>query len=232
MPRGAGQRGKKRGAYKKRAGPIAVRRYKPSIMRRAFNPSPVFTETFQYTRSGSPVFLPVNAGFLLAVSIDQCPQIAQYQNLYTKYKILSAKWMLLPQFSAGSADQNAVAYNNGAGQPWSADARVVYSIQDSPNQVAPTSETQVLEDNGCRIRMVKNKLAIRHKPVPQLQLANGIFETEIKSPFINFDVLAPNLPPLHYGITGWITQTVNGGMPTGQGYNVYCKLTFQLKDPR
>lgn len=230
MPRGAGQRGKKRGAYRKRAAPM--RRFKSSIMRGAFNPSPVFTESFQLTRNGNPVFLQVNSGFLLTVSIDQCPQIAQYQTLYTKYKILSAKWMLLPRFSAGSSDQNAVNYNNGAGQPWVTDARIVYSIQDSPNQVAPANELQVLEDNGCRIRMVKNKLAIRHKPVPQLLLANGIYETEKVNPFINFDVLAPNLPPQHYGVTGFITQTFGGASVTQQGYDVFCKLTFQLKDPR
>lgn len=225
MPRGAGQKGKKRGAYKKRAAKPASRMFSRNIARRVFNPSPVFTESYvQSTTIGM-------GGFLLATTITQLPQVAQYKALYTKYKILSAKWMLMPYFSAGSSDQNAANYNNSQGQPYQGDARVVYAIQDSPNQQIPTSEVQVLQDNGCRIRMVKNKLTIRHRPVPDLQLGNGVYETEKVAPFINFDNTS-GVQPAHYGVTGWISQPANGASPIPQQYVVYCKLTFQLKDPR
>lgn len=200
-------------------------------MRRVYNPSPIFTETFVLPPAQN---LKVNAPFLLTVSIDQISQFAFYYGLYTKYKILSAKWMLMPYYSAGSTDQNAAAYNNSQGQPTAADARVVYAINDSPNQALPASEAEVLADNGCRVRMVKNKLAIRHKPVPDLQLVGGIFETEVKAPFLNFGTAAAPVAvhPKHYGISGYISQPFSGGHAMQQQYVAYCKLTFQLKDPR
>lgn len=216
--------GRPRGRPRKTAAPR--RGMARKIVRGVFNPAPVFTESYVYATN-----LKVNTGFLLTTDIGKLPQVAQYSNLYTKYKILYAKWMLLPYYSAGSADQNAVSYNNSQGQPFSADARVVYAIQDSPNQTAPASEVSVLEDNGCRIRMVKNKLVIRAKVVPDLQLANGIYETQIKSPFINFDTTG-GAPPAHYGVRGWISQPTSGSHIMEQQYVVYCKVTFQLKDPR
>lgn len=227
MPRGAGQRGKKRGAYKKRAAP--GRMISRGIARRVFNPSPIFTESYVLPREQN---LQVNNGFLLTTRIDLISQYAQYKLLYTKYKILSCKWMLMPYYSAGSADQNATAYNNSQGQPISADARVVYAINDSPNQAVPASEAVVLQDNGCRIRMVKNKLAIRAKPVPDLQLANGVYETQRTSPFLNFDTAASVPPPVHYGVSGFLSQPTSGSHIMAQQYVVYVKVTFQLKDPR
>lgn len=228
MPRGSGQSGKKRGPYKKKG--AAMRTGVPrQIARRVYNPSPVFTESYVLPRESN---LQVNTGFVLSTNIEKIGQIAQYKALYTKYKILSCKFMLMPYYSAGSADQNATAYNNSQGQPISADARVVYAINDSPNQVAPPTEAAVLQDNGCRIRMIKNKLAIRCKPVPDLQLANGVYETERVSPFLNFDTVAPNLAPTHYGVTGYISQPTSGSHIMAQQYVVYVKLTFQLKDPR
>lgn len=224
MPRGVYTRKPRSSGGKKGARRVGMKR---QIVRRAFNPSPVFTESYV-----DSAHLTVNNGFLLTTDIGKIPQIAQYSALYTKYKILSAKWMLMPYYSGGSADQNAVSYNNSQGQPFSADARVVYAIQDSPNQVAPASENIVLEDNGCRIRMVKNKLAIRCRPVPDLQLQNGIFETQRTSPFINFDTTGGSPPPRHYGVVGWISQPTSGSHVMAQQYVVYCKITFQLKDPR
>lgn len=203
-----------------------VRRIRKMRSAKRFNPSPIFTESYVDTHH-----LSVNSGFLLTTNIGKLSQVSQYSQLYTKYKILRAKWMLLPYYSAGSSDQNANSFNNGAGQPFTADARVVYSIQDSPAQITPLNENQVLQDNGCKVKMVKNKLVISAKVVPDLQLANGIYETQRSSPFINFDTTG-GAPPAHYGVVGWITQPVSGAPPMAQQYVVYCKLTFQLKDPR
>lgn len=201
-------------------------------LRRIFNPTPTFTETYQAKRSGTPLVLGPNAGFLLTTAIDQIDQIAQYSALYTKYKIVKASWLLLPIFSAGSSDQNSTAYNNSQGQPYVGDARVVYSIQDSPNEQVPANEQAVLQDNGCKIKMVRGKLTIRARPVPQLQLANGVYETERQSPWLNFDTVAGFTAPTHYGVQGWITQNISGAPPLNQGYYVYVKVTFTLKDPR
>lgn len=230
MPRGVYAR--KPRAKKSAPRRRAVTRMPRAISRRVFNPAPVFTESFQLKdSSGNPRFLRSNAGFLLTMKMSDITQRVQYSGLYQKYKILKVKWLLLPQYSAGSSDANAVSYNNSQGQPWSADARVVYVVNDTPAQVTPASETIVLQDNGCRIRQVKGKLSIAHKPVPDLQAGNGVFETFKNTPFINFDNVS-GVDPSHYGVAGWITQTVNGAHPSEQGYFVYCKCTFQLRDPR
>lgn len=198
------------------------------IVSRAFNPSPIFTESYV-----ERVNLSVNAGFLLTTKITNLAQVAQYSSLYTKYKILSAKFMLMPYFQAGSSDENAATYNNSQGQGAAADTRVVYAIQDSPNQAVPVSESAVLQDNGCRIRFLKNKVVIRCKPVPQREATDGVFESQKVGPFINFDVTAPGVTPAHYGVVGWISQPVSGAAHViPNQVMVYVKLTFQLKDPR
>lgn len=198
------------------------------IVSRAFNPSPIFTESYVERTN-----LSVNAGFLLTTKITNIAQVAQYSSLYTKYKILSAKFMLMPYFQAGSSDENAATYNNSQGQGAAADSRIVYAIQDSPNQAVPASESAVLEDNGCRIRFLKNKLVIRCKPVPQLEASAGVFETQKTNPFINFDTGGGAVAPAHYGVVGWISQPLTGAAHViPNQVLVYVKLTFQLKDPR
>ena len=217
--------GKPRGRPRKATVPRGMKR---QIVRRAFNPSPIFTESYV-----ERVNLSVNAGFLLTTKITNINQIAQYSSLYTKYKILSAKFMLMPYFQAGSNDQNATTYNNSQGQGGAADSRIVYAIQDSPNQAVPASEAVVLEDNGCRIRFLKNKLVIRCRPVPQLEATPGVYETQKTNPFINFDIGAGAVTPAHYGVVGWISQPlVNAAHAIPNQVMVYVKLTFQLKDPR
>lgn len=190
-----------------------------------YNPSPVFTESFV-----SSSVLTMNSGFVLAQKISDIPQLAQYSALYTKYRIRSIRYLLLPTFQGGS-DENQASFNNGSSQPYNGSSRIVYSIQDSPNQTAPASEAIALEDNGCKIRMMTNKLTISTRPSPQILDTQGNYIT-LKGKYLNFDQGSGLPNPLHYGVCGYISQAFGGAAPLRQTINVYVKMTFQVSDPR
>lgn len=203
-----------------------------------FNPTPVFTETFALRASGSTGLhyqLAPNLGGVLSVSMDNLPQLSQYNTLYQKYRILKAKFICIPDWNTESADINASSYNISISPtPVLATglSRIVYAVNDSPDQiVAPVSEDVVLKDNGCKIVCGKPKLTMSCRPVPDTSDANGVQMT-FKNKYINFSSTGVNRT--HYGITWFHTQPGTGAPGTNMGvaYNVYCKLTFQLSDPR
>jgi len=211
-------------------------RYARSALRSVvrFNPRPVFTETFRLGNPFDPLApayrLASNTGGVLKVSMSQVPQLAQYNSLYTKYRILKAKFICLPQFNTESSDVNSAQYNATQGFGNWGMARLVTSIQDSPNVPIPLSEDDVLEDNGCKIMSGRPKIVLSCKPVPDAVDGAGNRFTE-KSKFINFNP-APAGDIDHYGIRWWYTLPNPGGNITDVPYFVYCKLTFQLSDPR
>jgi len=190
--------------------------------RMLFNPQPVFTESFK-------IATPINSnqGFLLSPSMDLIPQLGQYTSLYQKYKILKAVWLIMPQWTGGT-DQNAALYNSSVPVVNVGTSRVVYAVNDTPAQTVPASEAIVLQDNGCKIRFLDKKLTIHNRPVPDTKDANGVQMT-FSNKFINFASTGPNIT--HYGVAGFISQYVGGGTAV-QPYEVYCKLTFQLADPK
>jgi len=198
-----------------------------------FNPQPVFTETFRLLRPdplAPPYQLNSNTGGILTVRMSQVPQIAQYNSLYTKYRILRAQFICLPQFVTESSDVNAAYYNGSLGLGNWGMARIVTSVQDSPNVPIPVSEDDVLEDNGCKIHTGRPKIVLTCKPVPDTLDAAGNRLT-YSNKFINF-----NVPPAedteHFGIRWYYTLPNPGGNIDNKPYFVYCKLTFQLADPR
>lgn len=174
-----------------------------------------------------------NAGGVLSIRMSQVPQISQYNSLYTKYRILKAKFICLPQFNSESSDVNAAAYNQTQGAGAWGLGRIVTSVQDSPDQPAPVSEDDVLEDNGCKIHTGKPKLTLSCRPTPNTLDVNGNRMTQ-KGKFINFvDLSVANAQDIsHYGIRWWYTLPNPGGNTENRPYFVYCKLTFQLADPR
>jgi len=111
--------------------------------------------------------------------------------------------------------------------------RFVWAVNDYPGVTAPTTELDVLKDNGCKIRPVKEMLRLSCKPVPLYEDANGILTT-LKKNWINFQT-GPSAPadPKHFGISYWYTQPLLGATAqTNNDLQVYVKLTFQLADPR
>ena len=185
-----------------------------------FNPAPVFTETFLHST------ITQNTGGVFSFQISSIAQLAQYSNLYQKYRILKAKVMLLPAYIAH--DENQAIVNAAAGAAWTGLGRFVHAINDTPAQVVPAAEANVLTDNGCVIRPFKDKLTISCRPVPDLLDANGVRMT-LKNKFINFSTAGPDA--VHYGITWWYSQYGGGPISTNP-VQVYVKLTFQLADPR
>jgi len=216
-------------AYKKRAVKSRVPRGLGAMRRRMlYNPQPVFTETYKAPRLtlGNPTPI-AGIGFLLSANMDRVYQLAQYSNLYTKYRILKAVFTLIPNFNG--TDQNAALYNLSQGTMSVATTRIVYAYDNSPAAAGPASEQDALEENGCKIRMLKDKLVIPCRPAPNTLDANGVQLTQ-RNKFINFTASGPNIE--HYGVKGWLSQLYNNQPQFLNDVDVYVKLTFQLADPR
>jgi len=224
MPRGKYQR-KARGQYKKRSAPRGIGAMRRSMM---YNPQPVFTETYKSTAlsfgNPSPA---AGIGFLLTANMDGISQLAQYSNLYTKYKILKVKFLLIPNFTM--SDQNAALFNLSQGTMSVAQTRIIYAYDNSPAAAGPASEQDALEENGCKIKLLKDKLSIPCVPSPDTKDANGV-EMTLRNNFINFAAQGPNIN--HYGVKGWLQQLFNNQPQFLNDISVYVKVTFQLADPR
>jgi len=195
-----------------------------------YNPQPVFTETYKATTLslGSPT--PVaGVGFLLTANMDGITQLAQYSNLYTKYKILKCQFTLLPNFTGGT-DQNAALYNLSQGTMSVSTMRMIYAYDNSPAAAGPASEQDALEENGCKIKLLQNKVVIPCRPAPDTKDANGV-EMTLRNKYINFASGGnPNIT--HYGVKGWLKQLFNNQPQFLNDVDVYVKVTFQLCDPR
>lgn len=204
-----------------------LRRMAPSRRLIVLNPKPVFTETFKISD------IAPNSGGIMTFNMDDVPQLSQYNNLYTKYRILKAVATLLPNYDG--QDQNSAQYNIGVANAYASGmSRIVFAVQDSAASLAPTSEADVLKDNGCKIRPFSNKQIVKMscRPVP-LATSAGAIVVEQKRKFLTFDPAGGTGNAKHYGITYWHTQPVLGQTPTAvNSLAVYVKLTFQLADPR
>lgn len=199
-----------------------MRKRGPVRSLRATNPAPVFTETYTLTS------LTPNAGGVFKFSMDQVPQLAQYTNLYQKYRILRASIHLLPEFN--SFDQNQAENNVALSRSSFGLSRIAWSINDTPNVAGPVNELAVLQDNGSRVRAIgTNGVRMSCRPVPNVSDATGV-EMTFKNKYINFEASAPNAA--HTGISYWLTQLATGTPGTENVAIVYVKLTFQLADPR
>lgn len=213
---------------KKRVNRLALRKFARAVL----NPQPVFTETYKLNQPGGnqPYTLISNSGGVLSVRISDLPQVAQYSGLYQKYRILKATFICLGRFNALSADINSASYNQSIGAGNAGMSRLVMAVNDSPAQVVPANETQVLTNNGCKIYDGKPKVVISCRPVPNTADANGNLITMPRQ-YIQFNVGGPDIP--HFGIAWWHTMPFLGAVMTAQNdYEVYVKLTFQLADPR
>jgi len=194
---------------------------------RTFNPAPIFTESFVLPKTGGQYSLDPNTGGVLAVSMDNMPQLAQYSALYQKYRILKAKFICIPTHNTAAADINSELPPGGLQSVGL--SRVIYAVNDSPDQVTiPASEADVLKDNGCKIACGSPKLIMSCRPVPDTLDSNGN-RTTLRGNYLNF----VSVNAAHYGITWFHSQPVlPGNAGYGVPYLVYCKLTFQLSDPR
>jgi len=209
--------------------PLRRKRVNNRVARaRMFNPHPIFTESFALPKVGGQYSLDPNAGGVISVSMDNLPQLNQYSALYQKYRILRAKFICIPTHNTAAADVNSEIPPAGGAFQAAGLSRVVYAVNDSPNLAIPANENAVLVDNGCKIACGSPKLLMSCSPVPDTLDSNGNRFTS-KHKYLNF---VP-VNAVHYGITWFHSQPVlPGGAGFGVPYLVYCKLTFQLSDPR
>lgn len=183
-----------------------------------------FTETFT---------LPVintgttgTAAGLLAVAMNQVPQWTDYSALYNQYCIKSVQFILMPEYDQYDSNNNAAATAAAVTAP-----RLVYAINDSAQQITPTTELEVLQDNGARIRMLDKPIRIRCRPVAQVATTdsngNPQFETR-KSRWLSFQ----NSGTAHSGVAWALTQTNPNTTLALPAMKPYVKLTFSLRDPK
>jgi len=189
---------------------------RPRLMSRL----PTFTETIV-----RPVKISANAGDVFHVSMDEIPQLSQYSNLYRQYKINWAKISLLPDTNS----YNGTETFQNVGMP-----RMAWAINDTPATVGPLSESDLLQDNGAKVKPFLSKWAASFKPVPNLGMTDAqtsalIPVTRRGAQFLNFQGAGHN--PAHYGISYWISQALAGGA-TASSYTVIVKINFSLRDPQ
>lgn len=206
-----------------RGGALAAARAK--LGRRRYNATPTFTETFKMTTlNGSSTGLTVG---LLQTALQYVPQYASYAGLYNQYCIRSATFMLIPSYD--QYDSTNVPSNPAAVTV----PRFTYAINDSAQQPVPTSEADVLSDNGCKIRMLDKPVKVRCRPVAQVGMSasTGGFVSESKR---NRWLSTANPEILHTGAAYAISQTISSSLadPNVPLATLYCKLTFSLRDPK
>lgn len=229
-------------ARRPRRGRRTVRPVARRLRRALGKGQPTFVET--YNKALDNLSIPVGTGLgkYFDVKITDIPQIADYADLYTQYRINWVKVMLLPNFNGMSADGNSAAYNNSLGATGPASvgmARIVYAVQDSPDQQTPASELEVLQDNGCKIKSIGSKWSCSFKPVPNIQQGVTGMSTTIavknnRNSWFNIDTVTKGNNPDHGGVKVYIT--VPGGDPAHTGfamsYICYYKVSFTLRDPQ
>lgn len=237
--------------YRRRAQgkPMYKRRYGrgANVRRRATYTSQVFTETFippstmcpGVDADGQITLTNPNSqqAGKFQVSIGAVPQLTQYANLYTQYKILKAQFILMPSWS-GEELNNAVT-NAATGRAASESARFTYAINDdAADTLPPGTEAQVLQDNGAKIKMLTKPIKITCRPKPVLSMTNpystAVIPVQQKyAPWLAFDGDGKNIN--HVGIDWVATKNTAFPGPDPAFVNiaqVYCKLTFVLRDPR
>lgn len=218
-------RGRKR-LYKPRRRYVGKRRFLAQMaLRPRFNATPTFTETFKMTTlNGSSTG--VTAG-LFQTALQYVPQYADYTALYNQYCIRSVQFILIPSYD--QYDSTNVTTNPAAITA----PRMVYAINDSAQQPVPTSELDVLTDNGCKIRMLDKPIRIRCRPVAQVGMSasTGGFVSESKR---NRWLSTANPEILHAGVSYAISQTIPSSLadPNCPIATLYAKVTFSLRDPK
>lgn len=195
--------------------------------RRMYNPAPVFTETAIIGRGSVPA---LGVPFLsqLNCALNSIPQWAQYQALYNQARILKVSFLLVPNFTQYEQQQSITSATQSVTAP-----RLVYAIQDTANVAPPTSELDVLSDNGCRIKLFNKPLRIYCRPVPSLEQTSslgGAVAVTKRRQWLTTDATGSAVP--HLGVNYAVVQDQLNTANAQTQWNIYAKITFQLRDPK
>ena len=202
---------------------------------RMLNPQPIFTETWK--QQNISVTGGIQGGVLNLIGND-IPQIAQYSALYRQFRILKVMWMLIPRL--GPVDVNTALYNNlVASTAYATQGRFVYAINNTAGIIPPSTEDQLLEDNGVKIFSTSRTqpIRIRHVPIPLMNVSNSALSSVFvnrKKQWLNTTSTGNTgngLDVVHSGVS-WFVTIPNASLPSGYIiFDVFCKATVQFKDP-
>lgn len=209
---------------------MAARRlplYAPMSTRRRFvSSSPTFTETYRWSTLYQDPSSATSTG-IVKVKFDDLPQYTSYQELYNQYCIKRVTLTFVPSYNV----------HDSANQPTNPSAitapRLVYAINDSAMQPIPASETDVLTDNGCKIRMLNRPVRVTFRPVAEVGVSSsqGGFVSESKR-LRWLQTSLPGQSVLHSGVAFAITQTLANTSASDPLCVVYAKVTIGLRDPK
>lgn len=195
-----------------------------------YNPTPTFTETYVgnpipfQIQGTSPSGASIAAG-LIQVALNDIPQVAQYTSLYNQYCIRKVTAIMMPAYNV--YDQPAT------GSSVTHAPRLVTAIQDSAQQVAPTSELDVLQDNSAKIKMFTKPCKFSWRPVAAVgntAVTGGALVAESrKNRWLSTEAITVAHAGLAFAFT---TDTPVTNPATTVLANVYFKVTFSLKDPK
>lgn len=173
---------------------------------------------------------PAGTGFALGMKMTDLPQVANYSTLFTQYKILGVKLLIIPR--ATNTDSSTLQAGVVSGV---ANTRIAYAIQDSADYNPPASEIDVLACNGAKVRTGNRPFTVKYRPVPRLDQTDGTTLNTVgvgaKPQWINFDSHGADV--LHYGVNMWVTTPANsvGAYPIAVN-DIYAYISFACRDPR
>lgn len=156
------------------------------------------------------------------------------------YKVLKVQAIVIPKFS--NADPNSAQYNNTLPIASWENVRMVYAINDDTNDLAtPTSELDVLEDNGAKIRSLTRPTKITFRPKVVVDPTDpattlGVATMNKYRPWIGFgpddNAFSPSRAPYHVGVDWCVSCDNTSTTEFLDVADVYFKVTFVCKDPR
>lgn len=186
----------------------------------------VYSQTYTEVLQAGDV--QTNTGGVFLCRFMDIPQNASYSNLYKQFCIKKLQVMLLPKFTEFQAGAPAANFLQVP--------RLAYSVDDTPALNAPTNEISVLTDNGAKVLSMKNKITLTCYPKPNiaaidLAATSAVATRQRKAVWLNTqsgDVSNSGETVQHGGIRYFISG--NPAFSEYQ-YDVYYKITFQMRDP-
>lgn len=208
--------------------------------------SQVFTETYKASvecygvNAQGEVLIPAlssGAGVKLLAQMNSVPQVANYRNLYQAYKILRAKFVIIPKWTG--EQYNEAALGTAAGLGITETPRFAYAINDNDqNLAAPLAELAVLQNNGCKVRLFNKPITISVRPKPLLEqvvnqplVGTSYVNTYQKGgQWIEFDGTGTTVQ--HIGVDGFFSAGNNLSTGFISLCDIYVSLSFVCRDPR
>lgn len=163
---------------KKKSMPKRRRQYGGRRPRPTGGQSQVFSETYKASteclgvNALGEVFIPAGpaqgTGVKLLTQMNRLPQVASYSTLWNSYKIIKAKFTIVPKYS--TEHFNEAQLGAAAALGIKENTRFAYAINDHDEAlVAPANELNVLQDNGCRVKLFTKPMTITVRPKPLLE---------------------------------------------------------------